>query len=194
MDLNYADLDDDIDATTKRTRLHIACEQGDAEAVRSLIKKGANLNARDYRHCTPLFLAIRATLANPECYVICKLLLKNGALPTKLTKKNKNSVLHYLARGTLPSLFEIPKKSSMKIKKDKKAVEAPLFELISECISKGADVNKKNKHGATPLHLAALNGSHKTILFLIKKGASPLIKDKYEPSFFASSILLLYPR
>lgn len=53
-----------------------------------------------------------------------KLLLRNGADPTKLTKK-LNSVLHYLARAMNEQLFEPPKKT-MKLEITKKKATTPV--------------------------------------------------------------------
>ena len=47
-----------------------------------------------------------------------------------------------------------------------------------ELIAKGADVNERNKRGATPLHMAAEYGSTDVIRILLEAGANPGARDK----------------
>jgi ankyrin repeat protein len=44
--------------TTRRSLLHIAAREGHDQLVSELVRRGANVNARDFIHYTPLFYAI----------------------------------------------------------------------------------------------------------------------------------------
>ena len=58
------------------TPLQEAAAQGDCEAVEALIKAGADVDAQDVRHATPLVFAVATDHANPK---IVELLLAHGA-------------------------------------------------------------------------------------------------------------------
>lgn len=46
-------------------------------------------------------------------------------------------------------------------------------------VLRGADVNKTDKWGNTPLHHAIVNENHEAIHSLIKNGSDPHLKNKY---------------
>ena len=52
------------------------------------------------------------------------------------------------------------------------------YKLVDYFIKKKLDVNKKNKNGNTPLHLAIQIGNHDIIKLLLDNGASIIIKNK----------------
>jgi ankyrin repeat protein len=51
-------------------------------------------------------------------------------------------------------------------------------ECVRLLLENGADVNLKDKEGATPLQHAAFSGSHKSLIMLIDAGADMSAKDK----------------
>ncbi|WP_457639682.1 ankyrin repeat domain-containing protein [Persephonella sp.] len=53
-----------------------------------------------------------------------------------------------------------------------KAVEKGDLELVKKLISKGANVNAKDKGGNTPLHWVARNGHLEIVKYLISCGAN----------------------
>ena len=54
------------------------------------------------------------------------------------------------------------------------------FNEVKDALNRGADVNKTDDDGNTPLHLAAMSDSYKTVQLLIDRGA----KCKCDLSFF----------
>ena len=50
--------------------------------------------------------------------------------------------------------------------------------LIKTIISKGSDINIKDKYGLTPLHLACFGNNSEAVSFLLKNGADRNVKDK----------------
>ena len=69
------------------------------------------------------------------------------------------------------------------------AVRTGNIEDVKKHLSAGADVNEKDKHGLTPLHLAAANGHKELAELLIEKGADVNAKDEdgWTPLDYAES-------
>eukprot|EP01102_Stenamoeba_stenopodia_P021998 TRINITY_DN9011_c0_g1_i1.p1 TRINITY_DN9011_c0_g1~~TRINITY_DN9011_c0_g1_i1.p1 ORF type:complete len:569 (+),score=146.30 TRINITY_DN9011_c0_g1_i1:78-1784(+) len=151
----------EIDArdAAQRTALHRACEAGDLEKVKHLLKKKASVNVKDKNNWTPLHCA-----ASSKSLEIVRLLLKAGADPT-ITTNTETTALHYLSR--------LPVETKKKDSKD------GVLALLKILLEKGARVNAKNSTGMTALHEAAYKGSDATIAFLLKNGATLEEKDKY---------------
>jgi len=132
------------------TLLHIAANQGDVPMVALLIRRGAEIDARDRYGRTPLFSAVGGTFGpHPE---VAKMLVDHGA-DVNARKNSGETVLCYAlemgrARG--------PKN----------------IEAIEVLLKAGADVNApENSMGWTPLHIAAANGYGEAAKLLIKYGA-----------------------
>ena len=124
--------------------LHLACEEGDIEKVKALLKKKYEISGYDDRHWTPLHCA-----ANNRQLLICKHLLKLGASATAVTSNNATP-LHYLAR-----LID----------------HAELLTCLKLLIEKGADVNHLTYQQISPLHEASSRGSVVAASFLLDNGA-----------------------
>jgi hypothetical protein len=56
------------------------------------------------------------------------------------------------------------------------AVASGNIDAIQENIRSGANINRQDEMGYTPLHLAALNGDTKIVRLLLENGANPQIK------------------
>jgi uncharacterized protein len=57
------------------------------------------------------------------------------------------------------------------------AVEQHDYKLTEALVNAGADVNRRGPHETTPLHLACLFGSQRTIQLLLAHGARADLKD-----------------
>jgi len=115
---------------------------GDIEGVKSLIEKGAGVNAQDQKSMTPLLYAARE--GHTE---VAELLISEGADVAAVESASAYlTALHFCAvRG-----------------------HRDTADLL---ISKGADVDAENLSGNTPLHLAAYYGHRDVAELLIVKGA-----------------------
>jgi ankyrin repeat protein len=109
------------------TPLHRAAAKGQLEVVRSLLAKGAAVNARNDGGQTPLHLAcLDAKTSSPE---VPDLLLLQGAEVNAVDEAG-NTPLHEAAQAGRP-------------------------ELVGKLLAQRADVTVQNHDGRTPLHLAA---------------------------------------
>lgn len=124
------------------TPLHNACEDGDAQTVEALLKMGADVN-----ECDEAGVSALATAASWGHVDVCRLLLANGANVMKADKLG-DTALHEAAR----------------------ADELDVVEVL--CEAPGMDVNVKNKHGCTALHVASHAGKGAMVKLLIRLGAS----------------------
>jgi ankyrin repeat protein len=104
-----------------------------ASVVRSLLDRGADVNAEDRNHTTPLLLAIRRKM-----YDVARILLERGADPNVKNDKGKTP-LHLLLERSIHDHDDI---NSVLV------VERLLLEH-------GADVNAQDKNKITPLQLAS---------------------------------------
>ncbi|KAK7011813.1 ankyrin-3 [Biomphalaria glabrata] len=135
-----------------------ACEAGDINIVRFLLRKGADVN-ESRKGMTPIMAAV---LSNS--YDTVEFLLECRAKVKTQTKPKKESVLNMaLKRGFYdnnnigsekwdPSFF----------------IDTKIIKLL---IDNGASVNQKCKDGYLPLSLAASSNRDAVITHLIKKGA-----------------------
>ncbi len=121
-----------------------AVASGETEKVDFLIRKGADIKARDKDKRTPL----QAAVENLRTKVAALLIEKGGDVNERpINWGAGRTLLHVLAD-----------------KKDSGEMAALLIE-------KGADVNARDKFKATPLHDAALKGNTELAEVLIRKGA-----------------------
>jgi len=151
------------------TPLHAAAAGYRAEFARELIKKGADVAARNRRGAEPLHYAADGApglrIWNPRSQAeMITFLIKKGANPNALDKS-----------GVAPM---------------HRAVRQRCSSAVDSLLRNGADVRLKNKSGSTPLHLAAQNtgrggtGSPESktlqkeiIELLLKAGADPEDRD-----------------
>ena len=106
------------------TALHWAAAGGDASAINRLIQAGADVNARDRLHTTPLHLAASLS-ARPD---VITLLVEAGADVNARDRDDDRTPLHWAAQNANP---------------------AP---IVRRLIEAGADPRARDKWGMTPLH------------------------------------------
>jgi ankyrin repeat protein len=111
--------------------------------------------------------------ANPKLYKAVNLLISKGANPNSITRTGTGSY-----PGATPLHFLVCMRSNH-------GNPEPILEAMSSLIKNGANVNKKDKNGQTPLFYALgkshlySDGALKVVKLLIKNGASITIRDKY---------------
>lgn len=151
----YKDVNVNVHDTEKtslgNTPLHIASKNGHMDIVKALLKKGANVNARNKRENTPLHIASKIGYAN-----IVDVMVNDYNAHLNVQDNNGYTPLHY-------------------------AVIGGYFKIVSTLVSKGANkkLGTYGKNGKTPLELANLNnkqGSHIKIVNLLE--AKPVRDEK----------------
>lgn len=149
--LDATDADADVRTREKRaTALHLACDGGYTECVGALLARGADPSLRNTRGQTPLHLAARA-----QSIESVEMLLATGKVDVDAMDDDSRTPLH-AALG-----------------KDLHA-----FDMVELLIGYGADVNREDKYGYTPLHVAALNEMSQCVETLLFHGADVTTKTK----------------
>ncbi|XP_011498211.1 PREDICTED: transient receptor potential channel pyrexia-like [Ceratosolen solmsi marchali] len=151
-----------VDISTRKgdTALHLSAEAGCAKNVELLLTKGANPSMKNKRGQTPLHLAARMHYL--ECV---EALLQHSASDPNIEDHDGRTALHVaLGRSLLA------------------------YDVAEILINWKADVNKADKYGYTPLHVAALNELSQCVDVLIQYGADLSARTKGGTS--ALSIIL----
>ena len=132
--------------------LHLASEAGDVDAVRKLVRSGADVNARTSNNNTPITLAA----LNGKMEVINVLVKECGCSPHTKGQYGRTP-LHLACEG---GHVDVARK------------------LVTEY---GVDVNARDNDDSTPLNLAArFSGKMELINMLVKEcGCSPHTKGQY---------------
>jgi ankyrin repeat protein len=159
-----------------------AAKSGDLALVKSLLHKGADLNAKDNDGNTVLMAA--AFGGNLE---LVKFLIDKGMDIDAKTPVNSSTVLMSAAAGgnlELVKFFinkglDIDVKTSDGITGLMCAVGAGNPELVEFLVDKGLDVNAKTDDGTTVLMVAALGGNLRTVTLLVGKGADINAKNSH---------------
>ena len=164
----HLDAGTDVNAkgVTGWTALHHAALNGGKEIVELLIGKGADVNAKNNLHKTPLYYAERETI---------DLLRKHGG--------KRGYELKAEATQPEPTTAKAPDISIHK------AAEDGNIEAVKQYLDGGADVNAKDKLGWTPMFYAASSGRKEIAELLIAKGADVNAKSKFGsqiPLYFAA--------
>jgi len=140
-------------------KLFEAVKKGDIVTVRSLLAKGADVNACDENQWTPLHYA-----GNAGRPLVGVLLINNGADVNARTSSGFTP-LHSLAGSAFFEGTTLPPGS--------------LQEMAAMLIEKGADINAfvDDRSRWTPLHAALFRGNVAVARFLIENGADVNIRE-----------------
>lgn len=159
-------------ARDEEARLLEAVARQDAEAVKALLKQGANPNARNYWRDSPLLIAVRADHAE-----LAQVLLDAGAEVN--VKGLGYTPLGLAARnGSLPLVRLLLKAGANPDRKNDDgdfpihgAVLMGHTEVVSALLGAKPDLMLFNREGLAPLALAAALGDERIAVLLLKAGA-----------------------
>ncbi|AWO97172.1 putative E3 ubiquitin-protein ligase HACE1-like [Scophthalmus maximus] len=156
-DVNYAF------GRVKRSLLHIAANCGSVECLVLLLKRGANPNYQDISGCTPLHLAAR----NGQKKCMGKLLEYNADV--NICNNEGLTALKY--DYFLVSLLLCDSKLNNFGVWTKQNI---MLQTVLCLLDSGADINRPNVSGATPLYFACSHGQRDTAQILLSRGAKYL--------------------
>ena len=179
------------DPNDDKTPLHYAAAEGQLDAVKLLIEKGADVNAKAKNGFTPLHLAsYRVSSLFPYRRIAEVLIAKGAAVNAKdLTGATP---LHAASRVNSKDVADLLISKRADVNAKAKGDITPLhlaaegFNLFANgkwtgdlLIAKKADVNAKGyTQQFTPLHIAAGMGNEKIVAKLLGNGANPNAKSK----------------
>lgn len=162
-------------SSRKTTPLIVASFNGYMRFVEYLVKKGADVNLLNENGESALYMATLRGFID-----ICKYLVKNGAN----VNIGKNHIVPIFAAAGNLSILKLLVEHGADLKHYDKMLYGSILhavinkrvkgylEIMDYLISKGADVNAKNRNGRTPLHVSAFLERLETCEYLLKKGAN----------------------
>jgi len=168
---------------TKEFNLHEAVKEGDEAKVEALIKKGADVDARDDMGDTPLLVAVMSNKPT-----VAKVLIDNKADVKAANNFFKKTALHWSAynfdldvvKAMLASLANEDERKNFVNTKDmfgNTALHDAAMnqdkgkDIIDILIENGADINAQDKNGKTAYKMAKENDNFEVVAILEKYGA-----------------------
>jgi ankyrin repeat protein len=163
------------------TALHFAAQGGHLMTVARLVELGADINARDNRGETPMFMAAMENFDH-----IVKYLLSKGADANLGTSFDAVTPLMIaVGRGHSAVVEELLLEHADFKLKDRRgwsalmfAIAADQFDLVKILLEKKSDLNIIDKRGWSPLMLAAENLETKTLEEILKYNPNIEIKNE----------------
>lgn len=154
-----------------------AVERDDVAAIKTFLDAGGDLNVQNFDDSTPLWVAL--TKKNLAAY---EALLKYGADPN-IIMSGKRVVTHWAAweedstwlrlaleHGADPNLVNVGSGRPSEGPPLKMAIGVSL-ENVKLLVEHGADINKPDRFGCTPLARAAETNYFDVVLYLLDQGA-----------------------
>lgn len=177
-------MDDDLRPAAASAILAVAVKQGDLDSVNVLIAAGARGSAcvgtkwvATLLHWIAEFACMKMFYENRRLDGIAAVLAANGGNVRAVDTLMKTPL--HIAAGNGPAAL----KRSLRVVgpdvAEKYNVAARVhYEVMVVLVGAGVDVNARDYHGRTPLHLAAENGDVDTVKFLLDMMADTGIVDK----------------
>ena len=167
----------EVEDNSKHLLLYVSLNN--ADEVRSLLAKGADVNGKVEGGITALHMA--AGLGNTEA---ARVLLKNGARINVKTDEGMTP-LAFAASSGKADMVRLLIENGAKVKEKGDAGETALhwaagkghFAVARILIAKGASVDEQTYAGWTPLHWAAIHGKIEVSRLLIGNGAKAGLKN-----------------
>jgi ankyrin repeat protein len=161
--------------------LHLAVRAGNADIVKFLVSKGANVNIKDIYGQTPLQIAALSDNAEIVLQLVsngAEVNIKNSIGKTPLHdavyQGQFQIVKHLITQGAEINAKDIRSKTPLHV-----AVIDNRVEISKYLITKGAEVNAKDGDGKSALHHATINENLELVQALVSGGAHVNIKDKF---------------
>lgn len=162
------------------TSLQEAARRGDLAAVKNLLAKGTDVNAKDEGGAAALLWAVSRNQGP-----VAELLLANGA-DVDAASEDKTTSLHLAARYGEVDMVRILLKRRAAADAQNSAGDTPLqlavskgfVEIAQALVESGADVNLANQNGLTAMHYAAAKGHVAAVEFLLSKKADVNVVTK----------------
>ncbi len=160
------------------TPLHNAAERGLPEVARSLIRRGANVNARrPERADMPLHFAANTAVAS--------LLIEAGAEVEALDRWGRTP-LHWAAQFGRADVVDLLLRAGAGVDRQASDGATPLHwaaqeghaGVVQRLLRAGASVDRQDGDGRTPLHRAAWRGRAEVVKILLDAGADPGIRNR----------------
>ncbi|NGX31129.1 MAG: Phosphocholine transferase AnkX [Chlamydiae bacterium] len=186
--LKYIELGIDVEVAneTNQTAIHFAVEHENIEALKALLKVGANIEKTDLKGNTPLIKAINTFQFGHECIQI----LVNSKANLNITNKIGESLIYLAVKRGRTDMLKTLIKAGIDIEKTDFKGNTPLLEVIDDyhipnrielvqiLIDAKANLNAANNEGNTSLHIAAKSGTFSLVKLLIQSKANINAKNK----------------
>ncbi|MBC8467887.1 MAG: ankyrin repeat domain-containing protein [Planctomycetes bacterium] len=154
--------------------LHLAVRIGALAKVKSLIEKGAAINAKDGSGQTAMHYA--ADMGRKE---IVEVLLANGADVDAIDRTGRTPAEHAFLDGH-SEIIELLISNGADVYPLYLAVSMRDLDKVRRLIRDGADVNKRTQYGTTAIYIAAYAGFRDITELLIDKGADVNAEDSWD--------------
>ncbi|KAJ1187796.1 hypothetical protein NDU88_004566 [Pleurodeles waltl] len=165
-----------------QSALHEACAKGHTECAELLLEHRANPNLLSHEGLTPLHLC-----TSEDTLRCAKLLIKYGAVVSRVSEDSQESPLHIAARHGLPAHTRLYLCHGAAVDGQNAQQETPLnvacgqaielkhqenyFQVCRMLLSHGANANATDEEKKSPLHKACKNASHNIVELLLENGA-----------------------
>ena len=162
------------------TLLHLASQEGQAEAARMLIERDADVTALNKNRKTPLHLALQKNHAE-----VARMLIKHS-VDVMAQYEDGETLLHLASQLGEVQVARMLIERNADVTAQNMIGETPLHvasshgqvEVACMLIEHGADVNAQNENGETPLHRASQEGQVEVACVLIERGADVTVRNK----------------